>query len=153
MVFRSGKLVSLIADAVMCQASRAPPPVLNPLHHHAFAKECGDARESPGLLAKRVEVSRRQRHVDESRVLREDAHERVGVRVGQRFQQHAADNAVDGGVASNGQAERQDDDGRERRVIREASSRPPVLAPDLRQPLASAVPIVVPGNSHHSGRV
>ena len=29
------KARSLIADAVMCQASRAPPPVLNPLHRRA----------------------------------------------------------------------------------------------------------------------
>ena len=110
----------------------------------AFAIESGDARKGLGLLAKRVEVSRRQRHIDESRMLREDAHERVRVGVGQRFQQHAADDAVDGGVASDGQAERQDDNGRERRVLREAPRRPPVLAPDLRQPLAGAGPLSSP---------
>ena len=96
------------------------------------------------VCRERVEVCRRQRHVGEARMLREDAHERVGVGVGQRFQQHAADDAVDGGVASDRQAERQDDDGRERRLLRRDAA-PPTrararLAPATRQRCAVGRP-------------
>ena len=138
---RSSSSVNVLPSAARVPSSSKYPAVTNrpsrfsgpadPRNSWPSRIESGDAREGLGLLAKRVEVSRRQRHIDESRMLREDAHERVRVGVGQRFQQHAADDAVDGGVASDGQAERQDDDGRERRVLRETPRRPPVLAPDL----------------------
>ena len=74
-----------------------------------------------------------------ARMLREDAHQPVGIGVGQRLEEDAAHHAVDRRVAADGERERQGDDGREGRVLRETTYRVDVIAPDLRQPVAGAL--------------
>ena len=81
----------------------------------ALAVERRDTGKGLGALATRVEVHGCQRHFAKAGMPGLDSHELVGIRVGQRFEQDAADDAVDGGVPADRQPQRERDDGGEGR--------------------------------------
>ncbi len=89
----------------------------------ALAVEGRGTGEGSLVLAKGVEVHRRQRHVAEPWMLCEDAHQPVGIGVGQRLEEDTAHHAVDRRVAADGEREREGDDSREGRVLRETTYR------------------------------
>jgi len=67
-------------------------------------------------FARIEEVGRRQRKLGESGRGVEDAHDALGLRVGQWLQQHCLDDAVDRASSANAESQRQDGDENEARA-------------------------------------